>query len=663
MEWGTPRSAVSKGVSRLINLTTSAFFFPICVVLFGALLTSLNLSGSSVGVYGVTAGQSTSEAGVLYGQVRPIRSDEWLVRTPWLMSQVRNGLPTTTNSGFGPLDVGVVGDLPTRSLDILVRPHHITSWFLPPDRALAAEWWVWQILMVCGVYTFVFAVTRHKAAAAISGLLLALSPSSQWWLAPGSFTTVGYGSLGAGLFVFALHTNSKKMRLALSVLSGWAIACLVASLYVPWIITTLIVLGLAVVGVVIGYLRERATRRQRIKTLGLIAAPFLATFVLFVASYVLRHTEAISDIGSTVYPGQRVGERGGTLSPATLFGGPFDYVAFGPQTVNINGTNQSENSSGVMYAVPIAVMMFGIASSTRRAFRSSGGHALLGLLCGSLALFSWALLPLPSYVGRLLLLDRVPPGRLPPGLALASVLILGVFIGLLRLRQFEISRKVRIVSLLTFGFVQFWAAGLYRVEASEVNPWKPLLISGFLIIAMWLITGRLWKVGGAILIVFASVQAIQVNPIQHGAEALLKNPVSELVEEIEDASPGQEGWVVLGGDVYVRGTIEATGVDFVSGISRYPNSETWKILDPDGRYTDAWNRYAHVVVEAGPALEPPVITSPQADVVKVALDPCDGRLQKMDVTIIVTQDFEFSACGSLIGETVWGTRTVRAYRL
>jgi hypothetical protein len=62
-------------------------------------------------------------------------------------------------------------------------------------------------------------------------------------------------------------------------------------------------------------------------------------------------------------------------------------------------------------------------------------------------------------------------------------------------------------------------------------------------------------------------------------------------------------------------------------------------------------------------LEPPVITSPQADVVKVALDPCDGRLQKMDVTIIVTQDFEFSACGSLIGETVWGTRTVRAYRL
>ena len=55
-------------------------------------------------------------------------------------------------------------------------------------------------------------------------------------------------------------------------------------------------------------------------------------------------------------------------------------------------------------------------------------------------------------------------------------------------------------------------------------------------------------------------------------------------------------------------------------------------------HVDAWNRYAHLVVEAGPIGSAPVITSPQTDVVKVVLDPCDIRLGSIGVRTVITQD-------------------------
>jgi hypothetical protein len=645
----------------LKNLRHSFFLFPLSLLFFVTLMTGFNLSGSSVAVYGVTAGQSTGEAGLVMGHFRPIRSDEWLVRTPWLMSQIRNGLPTETGSGFGPIDAGVVGDLPTRSLDVLVRPHHLTSWFLSPDRALAAEWWMWHLLMMCGVYTFVVAISRHRGAGTLAALVLALSPSTQWWLAPGTFTTVGYGTLAGGLLVLAVQSSHRRQKFGLAILAGWSAACMISTLYVPWIITTAIVVTTAIAPALLHEVVSRPSRKDGLQAVGQAIGVMTVVCALLIATYVLRHSEAIRAIGETVYPGQRTSERGGTLNPATAFGSPFDYLASGPQTVNVNGTNQSENSSGILFVVPIATVFFGLLAAGRRFWNNREGRVLAGLLVGALVLVAWAFLPLPSYIGRLALLDRVPPGRLPPALSLVSAVTLGMFVSYLRNNNVRIPRTVVIVSVGVFGFIQLWAAGLYRVEVSAVNPSKPLMITVVLMAGFVLVCTQRWLLGASTFVAFGLFQAMSINPIQHGAESLLNNPVTQLIETVENSNTGDAGWLMLGGDVYVRGSIEATGVDFVSGISRYPNHATWEVLDPDHKYVDAWNRYAHLVVEAGPIGSAPVITSPQTDVVKVVLDPCDTRLGSIGVRTVITQDYQLTGCGRLLGETTWGTRVIRAY--
>ena len=654
---------MSINVKRIERLRRSTFLFPLCLLVFVIVMTILNVSGSSVGVYGVSAGQTPEESGLITGVVRPIRSDEWLVRTPWLMSQIRNGLPTETESGFGPIDAGVVGDIPTRSLDLLVRPHHVTSWLLPPDRALAAEWWMWHLLMMSGIYTFVVAISQHRGAGVLASFVLALSPSTQWWLAPGTFTTVGYGTLAGGLAILAFQARERGRQVGLSVLAGWSAACMLSTLYVPWIITTTIVVGCAVLPVVVYRLFSGADDRWKMSDVVRVVGVAGAVFLVLVTSYVLRHSEAIQAIGETVYPGQRTGERGGTLNPATVFGAPFDFLAYGPQTVNINGTNQSENSSGIVFALPIAVIFFGLLTAGHKFRKNIEGLVLGGLLAGSAILAAWAFLPLPAYVGRLVLLDRVPPGRLPPAISLVSSLALGALLSYLHNNNVTVSRSIRIAAVPVFSFVQLWTAGLYRVELNEVNPWRPIFVIVLLTIGFLFVTSKRWLVGSVVLIAFGLFQTVNINPLQRGADALLENPVSQLVNKVESSSATDSGWLMLGGDVYVRGSIEATGVDFLSGISRYPNHETWEKLDPTRQYVDAWNRYAHLVVETGVPGSLPVISTPQTDVVKIVLDPCDSRLSTLGVTKIVTQDYSLAGCGTLVGETTWGSRVIRVYSI
>jgi len=651
---------IKTGVSR--HFRGRPWLFPLGLLVLVAALTLANISGSSVGVYEISAGRSPTEADVIRGQVRPVRSDEWLVRTPWLMNQINNGLPKTTFSGVGSHDVSVVGDLPVRSLDILVRPHHITSWFLGPERALAAEWWMWHVLMICGVFSLIYVVTRMSGIAASCGLLLALSPSTQWWVAPGTFTTVGYGSLCGACFIAALG-HSGRRRIGLAALGGWALACFVCTLYVPWMITTAIVVGVVTLGVGVEFVRNADDRSDALRRLIGVLVLVGAVGGVLTATFVLRHTEAMRAVNQTVYPGNRAAEVGGTLNPATIFGAPFDFYAYKPQTVSINGTNQSENSAGIAYLIPVMAAFFGLFAAGLRILSTRISAALFSAILAGGVLLAWALLPLPSYVGRIFLLDRVPPARLVPAIAFVSVVGMGLLAAHAGDRRNVLKSRIVFPSVLIFGVIQLWAAGLYRVEQAPVNPWRPMLVAILVCGAIAACLRGFTRFGFGALLVFGIVQFLHINPLQVGARPLLDNPVSALVKSVRSEMGLDAGWLTLGGDIYLRGSIEASGARFISGISRYPDHASWKILDPKAQYESAWNRYAHVAIEAGEIGSEPVISTPQSDVVIVKVDPCDARLRDLGVDVVATQNYELTGCGRLLGEAKWGDRVIRAYSI
>ena len=650
-------------ILRLTDGRHRASLFPLAVILCVVVLTTLQLSGSSLALYETSSGKSNDTAGVLLGEPRPVRSDEWLVRTPWLFNQIENDLPSESVGGMGRHDLALVGDIPVKSLDLLVKPHQIPSIFLGPSESLAAEWWIWHALMLTGMYSLVLLLTRKVGISIFVSLLLVASPSTQWWAGPGTFTTVGYGTLAASLLLRSLESESSKKRFGLTVLAGWLAACFVCTLYVPWVITTTLVVGaICATNIIVGLIRTDDIRTELKSTL-LSLGLFVFTASAFVGFFVWRHLDAIAIINSTVYPGERTSESGGDVNIATLFGAPLDYFSWRPVITAVNKTNQSENSSGILFIVPLIVAVFGMVFSRRKILQDKNVIVLLATLFVGSALLTWALLPIPTNLGRLLLLDRVPPERVLPALTFAGLIALGQYLSLEIRPELLKEKAVALSAAVVFVITCVLATREYRVENAHIDHRTAsalvALVAGSLLSLLW----KFRKVGIVILTLFSSVQFLAVNPIQRGVSPLLHNPIATSAKEISESIGKNSGWILIAGDVFVRGSLEATGVSLTSGVSRYPDYNYWKVLDPELKYEDSWNRYGHIFIAPGPKGSLPTITSPQGDVIQVVLDPCDNRLSKLNTKIVVTQNFEISECGSILKTITWGDRTVRFYSL
>ncbi len=399
----------------------SRAILPILAVLGGSvLLAAFRIQGSSVGVYDDLLADPTTDSGLLQGPARPIRSDEWLVRTPWVLRQTANGFERYVLGGVGWHDAGLLADLPVLTWQMVLRPHHVGYFLLPAETAFALEWWMVQAVQFIGVYLLLYVLIRRPGVATACAALITLSPASQWWTGPATFLTLGYGCLAGAFAVLAVRNSLRVRRAVYAVLAAWSGAAFLVTLYPPWQIPVALTVGAACAAAIVRDCWPGSSRAGWIRLTTTLAVIVLGAGVL-AALYVLDHREAISTVASTVYPGERVDERGGNVSPTRVFGGALDSFASDPSVSTINGVNPSENASGLYLIAPVgfaALVMLGTGRIRR-------GHLpLVALLGVGAVLTSWMLLPLPSWLGSLLLLNRVPPGRLLLPTVLVGVLML-----------------------------------------------------------------------------------------------------------------------------------------------------------------------------------------------------------------------------------------------
>ena len=109
----------------LRNLITAVLF----LIYFGASVVKLN--GSSTALWQDLADQQPAKMGVIAGTPKNIRSDEWLVHTPWIWSQAEQQpsfpvMNRNIGNGVAPL----LTNLPARHWSMLFRPQMWGFFFL-----------------------------------------------------------------------------------------------------------------------------------------------------------------------------------------------------------------------------------------------------------------------------------------------------------------------------------------------------------------------------------------------------------------------------------------------------------------------------------------------------------------------------------------------------
>jgi hypothetical protein len=98
-------------------------------------------NGSSTALWRSLVDQQPPKAGLVAGTPKVIRSDEWLVHTPWIMSQA-NQSPAfpITNRNVGNGVMPLLTNLPVRHWTMLFRPQMWGFFVFDLERAFAFNW-------------------------------------------------------------------------------------------------------------------------------------------------------------------------------------------------------------------------------------------------------------------------------------------------------------------------------------------------------------------------------------------------------------------------------------------------------------------------------------------------------------------------------------------
>ena len=614
-------------------LARSLLTIPAVVVIIIALLGMLRLSGSSIALHDES--DPSSQATL---QPRPNRNDEWQQRTPMVIRQAELGFPSTTDMGIGVHDAGVLSDLPVKSFSAVIKPHSWVYFVFGVERAFALEWWLVVLGPFLGVYALLAAITRERLIPALSGLLVAASPVAAWWAIPSMGLSVLYGGLTAALLVLALrHTGSR--RLVLSALAGWTASCFAALLYIPWLLPLSLIFGLVVISQARGVFRDR---RQLLTLVG----GFGAVFAVLMAGYFKQHQAAIQAISNTVYPGSRITPSGEAIQ-ALAFNAPFDVFTTVRPFVFVNGTNETEASSGLMLWLPIAFV--GGAFSGWRS-RQAGARALAAVMSAAMVLAAWAFFPVPERLGALIGLTKVQGSRLVLPLTVAGALAAGLYVHRLRTDgSFRPARSRVVVGTVAFLFVTGLAAAAITID--KVRPDSAsiliLLIVSTLLIAAILGGRVILGLGGACALLLFST--VRVNPLQIGLGPVTHDPLLAQIDSVRDGDSSAR-WATLGLNGHTRSILMASGAPTATGVSWYPDPDGWHRIDPTDFYEPRWNRFALVSIAYDPAISDVEIDLTADDAVLIRTPLCDGALQQLAVKYVIADDPMDASCLEVVDQ-------------
>jgi hypothetical protein len=126
-----------------------------------------------------------------------------------------------------------------------------------------------------------------------------------------------------------------------------------------------------------------------------------------------------------------------------------------------------------------------------------------------------------------------------------------------------------------------------------------------------------------------------VNPVCTGLSPLFDKDLNPVLAEIIKRDPNA-GWVVYG-DNPKQSFFIAQGAKVFNGVKYIPDLKSMKSLDPEGKYVDVYNRYAHIVFE--PRNDDIVefrLASPDAYI--ISINPLSDRLKALGVKYIAMPD-------------------------
>ena len=526
----------------------------------------------------------------LFGQTRPIRSDEWLVDMAQAVSTKFAGYGRFNEILRGTSNYNLAATGLYFSLAALAEPFNFGFYLFGTEYGVSLFWCAAMLFGIALSFEFGYIISDKSRVGGLLGIaLIALSPFHLWW----SVCDLIVGALGFLVCAYyCVHAKRFLHRCLLLASAAFSALYFVAQLYPAWQVPFVyIIIALFAWIAIENFDRLKAFCRRDWIAVGVA----VAAFGVILLAYVLEIREYSASVLSTVYPGERFETGGYALRKNFSFIESF-LLPFKDITA---GSNNSEASTFFsLYPLPTLIAVYVLIRQLAAKKKDSTQRLdvfNIALLIPTLFLTVYCTVGIPAWLSKITLMSYSPAFRATDFLAFANTLLL--IRNTSRLNRYRLRLPVCAVAV---GAVLLFSLR----EAEKMCPSYMTVLYAVLIFATALAFGvacfsRLpEKLRSGILVGFCAIAigvGCFVSPMNAGIGALTEKPVALKLQEISQNDP-EAKWI--GYDSIILGQYAvANGAPCITSVNYVPNMALWQTLDPDGVYNEVYNRYAHVVLK------------------------------------------------------------------
>lgn len=578
------------------------------------------LHGSSIGLYAKILGYPDSNI-VILGKNRPIRSDEWLVFTPFAFSQYFTGFSYISDIVRGTAtDMFIVYGQAVWDLGMIFRPTQWGYLFLKPGAGLSFFWisrWIFLFLIS---FEFGRVLTNDKKYMGFCyAMMVAFAPVVQWWFSVNSFVEILMFGQGI-ILLWNRYLLSERLKYRLLYILGiyWCAGGYLFSIYPAWQVPFAYIFLSLFIWLGIQHKAQLVQRKGDLFFWGIGLILFLVPVV-----HVLQNSwDTIQLVKNTEYPGDRK-STGGGLSIRDLF--VYGNSLFLPYYDVIGNSNNCEAASFFCLA-PVGFCLF-----LWRNFHKRKDILLLMLVGVNILFIFWGIVGMPLWVSNIFLLSNTTKDRITSAIGFLDMLILFRVMALDDFSEFLHKRRAIITAAVIMAiFVVYCGRAALPIWIS----WKMAVIEFMVLVCLFslLLSGKTSAFIKCISIIMLLI-GFTVNPISHGVASIYANPLGQKIASIADQD--KELWLVEGNTREIINYPIMFGAPTINSVNVYPDLERWRKISSDTADIKIYNRYAHIVVNLTDR-ENTTFSLKFADLMEIKLNLHD--LKSLQVKYILTRN-------------------------
>ena len=103
---------------------------------------------------------------------------------------------------------------------------------------------------------------------------------------------------------------------------------------------------------------------------------------------------------------------------------------------------------------------------------------------------------------------------------------------------------------------------------------------------------RIWSI---FMIAICLVSGLLVNPVRAGTDDIDNLSVLQAVDEVVEQDP-KGIWIAEDTGLLQPNMLIMKGARTINSTNIYPNINRWSKIDPEGKYEEIYNRYAHIQI-------------------------------------------------------------------